>query len=149
MAGDCSRSGTSGRSLRGARSRGAAPLSQINVTPFVDVMLVLLIVFMVAAPMMTPGLSVDLPEAGSQYLSDKKDPLILVVAPDNVLFLDDVEIAPGELAGKLAALPESDRERNVYVHGDKSVYYGQIAQVMGVLGEAGFFHISLVTRRDE
>ena len=125
-----------GRAGRRSRARAHAPMSEINVTPFVDVMLVLLIIFMVAAPLLTSGVPLELPQAtGKQLAAEKTEPLVVSVTRDGKVFLgeeDKTAIAIEELGAKLKAVAESrgGAEEPIFVRGDKSVNYGVVAIVM-------------------
>ena len=137
--------GTSGRARRGRGAR--SPMAEINVTPLVDVMLVLLIIFMVTAPLLTAGVPVDLPESRAQTLGEDKDQVTLSMARDGRIYLDDVEVASGELADRLAALPRNAAGDPplVTMRADRALDYGKIMTIMGELNRAGFNSISLVT----
>lgn len=133
---------------RGRRGRSShAPMSEINVTPLVDVMLVLLIIFMVTAPLLTAGVPVDLPESRANALGEEKDQVTLSMARDGRVYLDDVEVASGELADRLATLPRdaAGDPPLVTLRADRALDYGRIMEVMGELNRAGFNSISLVT----
>jgi biopolymer transport protein TolR len=120
-------------------------MSDINVTPLVDVMLVLLIVFMVAAPLMTTGVPIELPKTAAKPLPTPSEPLTISVQADRKVFIDKTEIGLGDLAAKLQALAKNGTEEQLMVRGDTAVPYGAIMEVMGVLNSAGFTKISLVT----
>ena len=139
--------GTSGSPRRSGRKRRSSyqPMSEINVTPFVDVMLVLLIVFMVAAPLLTVGVPIELPETKAKPLQGDNEPLTVSVSPDGKIFLQDTEIELDTLAPKLVAIAENGYEERIFVRGDRNVGYGSIMKVMGVLNRAGFKRIGLVT----
>jgi biopolymer transport protein TolR len=130
------------RGRRGARRR---PMAEINVTPFVDVMLVLLIVFMVTAPLLTAGVPVDLPKTRAQALGQDREPLSVTVKRDGSIFLQNTPIAEQELVAKLTAISANGYDQRIFVRGDKSVDYGRVMEVMGLLSAAGFTHIGLVT----
>ncbi len=136
--------GSSGR-RRGRRRASYVPMSEINVTPFVDVMLVLLIVFMVAAPLLTVGVPIELPETKAKPLEGDNEPLTVSVSPDGKVFLQDTEIELDTLAPKLIAISKNGYDERVFVRGDRTVNYGNVMKVMGVLNEAGFKRIGLVT----
>ena len=121
------------------------PMSEINVTPFVDVMLVLLIVFMVTAPLLTVGVPVDLPKTRAQALGQDREPLAVTVKRDGRIFIQNTPVGEEELASKLAAIAANGYDQRIFVRGDKSVDYGRVMQVMGLLSAAGFTHIGLVT----
>jgi biopolymer transport protein TolR len=131
-----------GSPLAGGRGR---PLSEINVTPFVDVMLVLLIIFMVAAPLMQQGIDVDLPETTTQPLRVKDEPLILSVKKDGVVFLGRQEIPVTELQAKLAAIFEGKDSKEIYLRADKEAPYGIVAKAMGAARNAGANKMGMVT----
>jgi biopolymer transport protein TolR len=135
-------SGTTGR--RGRRRRGRA-MSEINVTPFVDVMLVLLIVFMVTAPLLTVGVPVDLPKTRAPALGQDKEPLSVTIAKDGKIYLQKEVVAQDVLVAKLQAISQNGYDQRIFVRGDKSVDYGRVMNVMGLLSQAGFTHIGLVT----
>ena len=144
--------GASMGSMRGSRrgKRGRhVPMSEINVTPFVDVMLVLLIVFMVAAPLLTVGVPIDLPETRAKALQSDKDPLTVTVAMDGKVYLQDQEIPIEELVAKLQAIASEGYEERIFVRGDNKVGYGAVMQVMGRLNAAGFKRIGLVTDQEK
>lgn len=129
---------------RGRRLRHR-PLAEINVTPFVDVMLVLLIVFMVTAPMLTVGVPVDLPKTRAQTLGQDREPLSVSVKRDGRIFLQNTVVPEDELVAKLTAIAHNGYDQRIFVRGDKSVDYGRVMEVMGLLSAAGFTHIGLVT----
>jgi len=123
---------------------GHRPLSEINVTPFVDVMLVLLIVFMVAAPLMTVGVNVALPKTSAARSLQPKTPLVLSVDAAGKTFIDEEEIGPEALGGRLVELRQAAPERIVLVRGDRTLAYGRIMEVMGEVSRAGFAKVSLI-----
>jgi biopolymer transport protein TolR len=132
----------------GRRSRrGGAPMSEINVTPLVDVMLVLLIIFMVTAPLLTAGVPVELPESRAKALGEEPRQVTLSLSREGELYIDDVPVAPGELADRLAAIaPGADgKPPLVTLRADRALDYGRVMAVMGELNRAGFNSISLVT----
>jgi biopolymer transport protein TolR len=120
------------------------PLSDINVTPFVDVMLVLLIIFMVAAPLMMVGVPVDLPRTSAAKLSQPRKPVIVSVSKDGKVFVGEQEAPAAELSARLAELRAKDPDAVVYVRGDRSISYGRVMEVMGQVGQAGFARVSLI-----
>ena len=131
--------GTNGR-------RRHAMMAEINVTPMVDVMLVLLIIFMVTAPMLTAGVPIDLPDSKAEALQEKKNEITLSMDGQGRVFLDDQELAPGELADRLAAVNKPDGKAPlVTLRADKTLDYGRVMAVMGELNAAGFKQISLVS----
>jgi biopolymer transport protein TolR len=135
---------------RGRRGR-MRPNADINITPMVDVMLVLLIIFMVTAPLLTPGVAVDLPKARAKLLTQDKEPLTITIEKSGKIFLGgaknkETEAIPLEaLAAKVSAIAENGYDQRIYVRGDKAVDYGTVIQVMGELNAAGFRRIGLVT----
>ncbi len=131
----------------GRRRRGRAPMAEINVTPLVDVMLVLLIIFMVTAPLMTAGVPVELPESRAKALAQDQRQVTLTLGSDGKLFIDKTEVAPGKLADRLAALPKGGdgQPPQVTLRADKTLDYGRVMAVMGELNRAGFNRIALVT----
>jgi len=120
-------------------------MSEINVTPLVDVMLVLLIVFMVAAPLMTVGVPIQLPKTEAKPLSTSNDPLYVTVQADKTVYLQETKIALGDLAAKLQAVAKAGNDEQIMVRADTSVDYGSVMEVMGVLNAAGYKKIGLVT----
>jgi biopolymer transport protein TolR len=129
---------------RGKRKRSPA-MSEINVTPFVDVMLVLLIVFMVTAPLLTVGVPVDLPKTRAPALGQDKEPLSVTVSKDGKIYLQKEVVAEDALVPKLQAISQNGYDQRIFVRGDKTVDYGRVMVVMGLLASAGFTHIGLVT----
>ena len=129
---------------RGKRKRSPA-MSEINVTPFVDVMLVLLIVFMVTAPLLTVGVPVDLPKTRAPALGQDKEPLSVTVSKDGKIYLQKEVVTEEALVPKLQAISQNGYDQRIFVRGDKTVDYGRVMVVMGLLASAGFTHIGLVT----
>jgi biopolymer transport protein TolR len=123
-------------------------MSEINVTPFVDVMLVLLIVFMVTAPLLTVGVPIELPETRANPIQGDSEPLTVSVAPDGMIYLQETEIDLDTLAPKLIAIAKEGYDQRIFVRGDRSVDYGNVMKVMGVLNRAGFRRIALVTETE-
>jgi biopolymer transport protein TolR len=135
-----------GIQARTGRGRGRRrPMAEINVTPFVDVMLVLLIVFMVTAPLLTVGVPVDLPKTKAQALSQDREPLSITIRKGGNIYLQNTPIAEDGLVDKLTAISQNGYDQRIFVRGDKSVDYGRVMEVMGLLSSAGFTHIGLVT----
>ena len=128
----------------GRRRGRRRPMAEINVTPFVDVMLVLLIVFMVTAPLLTVGVPVDLPKTKAQPLSQDREPLSVTVKTTGI-YLQNTKIAEEMLVPKLRAIAENGYDQRIFVRGDRRVDYGRVMEVMGLLNQAGFTHIGLVT----
>ena len=145
--GTASRQGRGGRSSRGGRkSQRLRPIAEINVTPMVDVMLVLLIIFMVAAPMLTVGVPVKLPKTAATPLpSEKEQPLTLTISADGQLILQKTPINREQLIPKLRAIAAERRNDKIFLRADGSVPYALVMQVMGALNAGGFRDIGLVT----
>lgn len=133
---------------RGRRSK-AAPMAEINVTPFVDVMLVLLIVFMVAAPLLTVGVPIDLPETQAQSLNTESKPITVSVTTQGEVYLDETIVPLEELVTRLTALAPEGIDERIYVRGDANAGYGEVMRVMGVLSGAGFSKIGLITEQEQ
>ena len=146
MGGGVTQSGGGRRRGRGAGRKRAAPMAEINVTPFVDVMLVLLIIFMVAAPMLTTGVPVELPETAADPLpSQEEAPLTVTVTADGRVAIQETEVDPGSLIPRLRAILAERSSDALYLRGDAGVPYGRVMEVMGALNAAGFRDIGLVT----
>ena len=124
-------------------------MSDINVTPLVDVMLVLLIVFMVAAPLMTTGVPIELPKTQAKQLNTSTEPLTISVQADRKVFLQKTEIPLAELADKLAALAKNGNQEQLMMRADTNVPYGAVMEVMGVLNQAGYTKIGLATTPED
>ena len=130
----------------GGRSAHYRPMSEINVTPMVDVMLVLLVVFMVTAPLLTVGVPVDLPQTKASQINEPKEPLVISIDAQGKIFLqntgmDDVN----QVVPRLQAISNNNLDASIYVRGDRSVNYGRVLQVMGLISSAGFTKVSLVS----
>ena len=123
------------------------PLAEINVTPLVDVMLVLLIIFMVTAPLMTSGVSVDLPKTNAQPLNSDSEPLTVSIKADGAIFLQDQAVEVGDLVAKLQATAKNNPERRIFVRGDKDLAYGRIMEVMGTITQGGFTKVALLAEQ--
>ena len=147
MAMSVGNSGVSGGRRR--RSRRHAPMSEINVTPFVDVMLGLLIIFMVAAPLLTVGVPIDLPESQARQLNSETQPITMSVREDGKVFLQETEIDPAEIVPKLTAIAENGYDERLYVRGDRATNYGTVMRIMGALNAAGYKKIGLVTLQEQ
>lgn len=120
-------------------------ISEINVTPFVDVMLVLLIIFMVTAPMMQQGIDVNLPKTASSGVELNEKPFVMVISADGKIKIADTAIPMAELKNKLAAIFKDKKNKQIYIQGDKKVDYGIVVEVMAETRAAGVFNISLIT----
>lgn len=123
----------------------AQPIADINVTPLVDVMLVLLIVFMVAAPLMTAGIPVDLPKTQAKQLNDQKPPIVVSVDASGGFFVDKREVGPEGLLSALNEDSESNKDRRIHVRADKTVAYGRVVEAMGAINAAGYTKVALVS----
>ena len=121
-------------------------MSDINVTPFVDVMLVLLIVFMVTAPLLTVGVAVDLPETSANRIVGQDEPLVISVNSDGGVFLQDTEIKLDQLIPRLTAITENKKDARIFLRGDQAIAYGRVMSVMGALNQAGFNKVALITQ---
>lgn len=130
---------------RRTRRNRHAPISEINMTPMVDVMLVLLIIFMVAAPMLTTGVPIELPESEAGALAANSEPLSITIGTDGKIYIQEAEILFEELVGKLKALSKNGFKEKIFVRGDKNVPYGEFMRVIGHISEAGFKSIGLVS----
>lgn len=123
-------------------------MAEINVTPFVDVMLVLLIVFMVAAPLLTVGVAVDLPETAAQPIPEQGEPLTVTITSDGTIFVQETAVELDNLVPQLESIATSGYDQRIYIRGDKSRSYGEVARVMAAISAAGFRRIGLVTDRE-
>ena len=136
--------GDGGRRRR--RARRAQPMSEINVTPFVDVMMVLLIIFMVAAPLMTVGVPVELPRTAANALpGEQEEPLAITITAEGIVMIQTTEVARSELVARLSAIAAERGEGRVFLRADGAVPYADVMQVMGALNRGGFNNIGLVT----
>ena len=129
----------------GYSNKRHAQMSEINVTPFVDVMLVLLVVFMVTAPLLTVGVPIDLPNSKANNLPENNNPLSITINKEGKLYLQDEEIELNQLIARIRVIFENRKEDRIYVHGDEGVSYGRVMQVMGLLNGNGFSRVALVT----
>ncbi len=138
--------GSTGGSRRGGRRRrgSAAGLSEINITPFVDVMLVLLIIFMVAAPLMTVSVPIDLPQASAKALQQDKPPITVSVKENGDIFLMDTQVKSDELVTKLKAIAQNGAEERVFVRGDAKANYQAIMDVLSTIKNGGYTKVALV-----
>jgi len=137
-----------GETRRNGRRRGlnqADVMSEINVTPFVDVMLVLLIIFMVTAPLLTAGVQVDLPEASNNPLPGQDEPLSITVKKDGTVFIQNTKIKTSELVDKLDAITKRKKDTRIFVRGDKAAGYGNVIGVLSAISGAGYTKVGLVT----
>jgi biopolymer transport protein TolR len=133
------------RSRRGRK----APMSEINVTPMVDVMLVLLIIFMVSAPLLTVGVPIELPQSQGKQLESNHEPLTISVSTNGDVFIGETQVTIDEVAEKLKAIAKNGVDEQIFVRGDKGTNYGQIMRVMGRISAGGFKKVSLVTEVED
>ena len=137
-----------GRGGHRRRGRRGGVMSEINVTPMVDVMLVLLIIFMVAAPMMTSGVPIDLPETQAKEMNAETQPITVSVNEAGQVFIQEEEVAAEDVVAKLEAIAKTGYEERIFVRGDKSADYGMVMQVMARISSAGFKNLGLVTLQE-
>jgi TonB system transport protein ExbD (group 1) len=123
-----------------------APMAEINVTPFVDVMLVLLIIFMVAAPLMIAGVPVNLPQSAAARQNPPQKPMVVTVSADQGLYIRDEQVARDRLIGRLSELREAEGDAVAYVRADKAIPYGEVMTVLGEVAAAGYTRISLLSQ---
>ena len=133
------------RSGRRGRRERQKPMSDINVTPFVDVMLVLLVIFMVTAPLLTVGVQVDLPKAQASLIQEPDEPLSVTVDFEGRVYLQNSEIELRKLTARLIAVTGANPDIRIFVRGDKTINYGRVLQVMGTINAAGFRKVALIT----
>ena len=131
---------------RAARRRPKS-ISEINVTPFVDVMLVLLVIFMITAPLLTVGVHVDLPETKASTIKGNDEPLAVSVDRDGKVYIQDSETTVDEIAAKLRAITSNNSDIRIFVRGDAGVNYGRVMEIMGVINAAGFRKVALIARQ--
>ncbi len=124
-------------------------MSEINVTPFVDVMLVLLIVFMVTAPLLTVGIKVDLPKVKATALTDIKDPIEVTIKLDGEVYIGESKVEVENLIPRLNAITEQNTEARIYIRGDRVVAYGRIMEIMSIINSAGYIKVALITQNLE
>ncbi len=136
----------SGRRRRRGRKSGA--INEINMTPFIDVMLVLLIIFMVAAPLMTVGVPLDLPQTKAAQLNIDQTPITLSIKQTGQVYLSESELQDNEIVPRLNSVAKTGADERVFVRGDKKVDYGRVAQVMAIVTSGGFKRVALVTESD-
>ena len=122
------------------------PMSEINVTPFVDVMLVLLIIFMVTAPLLTAGIKINLPESASVLKNEKNDPVTVSMNSKGEIYIQKKKISPDDLIKRLIALKGQNKDLKIYIKGDKNLNYGKIMDLMSFINKSGFKKVALVTK---
>ena len=141
--------GQGGTKRRRRRGRRGGAINEINMTPFIDVVLVLLIIFMVAAPMMTVGVPLGLPQSKASPLNSDVKPITLSIRQTGQIFLGEDELTDDSIIAKLTAAAKNGTEDRVFVRGDKRVDYGRVAQVMAIVTGGGFRHVALVTEPEQ
>ncbi len=142
--------GSGGGGRRRGRRGKRAPMSEINVTPMVDVMLVLLIIFMVAAPLLQVGVPVQLPESkGRQLAAKKQDPLVITVQANGDVYIGETQVALEEVADKLKGIAKNGYDDTIFVKGDRGANYGNVLKVMGRIVEGGFTKVSFVSELEQ
>jgi biopolymer transport protein TolR len=132
------------RPHRGGRSGKFRPMAEINVTPMVDVMLVLLVIFMITAPLLTVGIPVNLPQTKAEPLSNPDEPLVVTVNDKGLIYLQETTIGDDALVARLQAITENKPDTKIFVRGDKKIDYGRVMEVMGMIKSAGFTQVALV-----
>lgn len=131
----------------GGRSRAHRPMSEINVTPFVDVMLVLLVVFMITAPLLSAGVPIDLPRSDAKPItSEDNKPLEVNISKDKEIFVGETPVDRDKLTALLSAMTESDPERRIFIRADQTLDYGEVMEVLGILNRAGFRKVALMSQ---
>ena len=126
--------------------RNKRTMSEINVTPFVDVMLVLLIIFMVTAPLLTSGIKINLPESSSVLKNEKKDPVTVSINSKGEIFIQKKKFSKDQLINKLSLLGKNNQNLKIYIKGDKKLDYGKVMDLMNLINQSGFKKVALVTR---
>ena len=137
--------GSSGNIRRTGFAKRHKQMSDINVTPFVDVMLVLLVVFMVTAPLLTVGVPIDLPNSEANNLPENDTPLSITINEDGKIYLQDEEVDLNQMVARITVIFENRKEDRIYVHGDQRVNYGRVMEVIGLLNGNGFSQVAMVT----
>ena len=127
------------------RSSKKEPISEINVTPFVDVMLVLLIIFMVTAPLLTVGVHVDLPETSADTLPEETEPLTLTINAKGEIFIQETKVEYEKIIAKIMAVSNNRTDTRIFVRGDKTINYGRVLEIMGMLSGSGFTKVALIS----
>ena len=127
------------------RSSKKDPISEINVTPFVDVMLVLLIIFMVTAPLLTVGVQVDLPETSADTLPEETEPLTLTINAKGEIFIQETKVEYEKIIAKIMAVSNNRTDTRIFVRGDKTINYGRVLEIMGMLSGSGFTKVALIS----
>ena len=128
------------------RNNNREPMSEINVTPFVDVMLVLLIIFMVTAPLLTVGIPVDLPKVKASALTDQKDPIEITVNLEGEIYIGESLVEVDNLIPRINAITEQNTEARIYIRGDRVVAYGRVMEIMSKINSVGYVKVALITQ---
>ncbi|MEA1650404.1 protein TolR [Nitrospirillum sp. BR 11164] len=136
----------SGKQSTGRGRRRARPMADINVTPMVDVMLVLLIIFMVTAPLLTVGVPVDLPKTNAKAIPGQDEPLVVSIRDNGDVYLNETKTDLIDLVPRLEAISQNNADARIFVRGDKSLAYGRIVEVMGAISSAGYKKVSLIAQ---
>ncbi|MEA1676784.1 protein TolR [Nitrospirillum sp. BR 11163] len=136
----------SGKQSTGRGRRRARPMADINVTPMVDVMLVLLIIFMVTAPLLTVGVPVDLPKTNAKAIPGQDEPLVVSIRDNGDVYLNETKTDLTDLVPRLEAISQNNADARIFVRGDKSLAYGRIVEVMGAISSAGYKKVSLIAQ---
>ncbi len=137
------------RALRARRRGRRGPVTDINIAPFVDVMLVLVVIFMIAAPLVSVGVPIDLPKARVNPVNAEREPLVVTIDRDGRIFLQETEIPAEALIPRLVAVSAENAELRIFVRGDREINYGRIIEVMGLVNEAGFSKVALIAELPE
>lgn len=132
------------RALRARRKARQGPVNDINIAPFVDVMLVLVVIFMIAAPVVSVGVPIDLPKANVNPINAEREPLVVTIDREGRIFLQETEIPAGALVPRLVAVAAENTELRIFVRGDREINYGLVIEVMGLVNEAGFTKVALI-----
>ena len=132
--------------IRSKKNLKRQVISEINVTPFVDVMLVLLIIFMVTAPLLTSGIKVNLPESSANALSEKTEPVTITVNKDGKIYLQKKQLSKNQLITKLTEIKKNNQDLKIFIKGDRELNYGKIISIMGDINKAGFKKVALITK---
>lgn len=127
-----------------ARRTGFRPMAEINVTPMVDVMLVLLVIFMITAPLLSVGVPVDLPKTQAAPLNEPDEPLVITIDVEGKIYIQETETSVEKLVPRLAAITAAKADTRIYVRGDKAIAYGRVMEVMGLVNAAGFTKVALI-----
>ena len=135
------------RSRRRGGGGGYRPMAEINVTPMVDVMLVLLVIFMITAPLLTAGIPVNLPQTKADALSEPTEPLVVTVNGEGKIYLQETEVPLESLVARLQAITANKPDTKIYVRGDKAINYGRVMEVMGLVKSAGFAQVALIVEQ--